>query len=121
VLRGLAIGVLLGVRQVRLGVLGEEVDEDRQLPGNVDDDGPVAASPPLTRARDALLDQELADLSRDLTRSARATASRRSSSVTRSLRARRENSFSLKSCIRTARCPQAMVHHRGNLFRHRSI
>jgi hypothetical protein len=43
VLRGLAIHVLLAVRQVPLAVLGEEVDENRELPGNPDDDGPVAA------------------------------------------------------------------------------
>jgi hypothetical protein len=58
VLGCLAIDVLLSSRQVPLRVLREEVQHQRQLASNVDDDGAVPAATPLARPRDALLDQE---------------------------------------------------------------
>src|SRR5215208_7755065 len=61
VLGCLAIDVLLSSRQVPLRVLREEVQHQRQLASNVDDDGAVPAATPLARPRDALLDQEFSD------------------------------------------------------------
>jgi len=63
---GLAVRILLASRQVRLRALGEEMEENGHLSRDVDDDGPVPSSSPVTRPGDTLLDEELADLSRDL-------------------------------------------------------